>query len=230
MGLARDAKDFRQRIKDPAALVPNMAGINAIGFRCHFGDFNNLFGFGVRPRHINQAGGQSDCAILHRLLDHRLHRTHLLGGGRTREVAPHRLLPHRTVADQGRHVHRDIGRLQSLKKLPHLQHRRPAVAQDERGDPHADEVFRKRQLVDFLGVRMHVNKPRRHDQSSHIDLLLCLSDHFADGRDSPIFEGDVGEITRVPRAIHHPPVAQDQVKRGGAQPAATEQEPEALQK
>ena len=72
-----------------------------------------------------------------------------------------------------------------------------AVAGDDRGDAHADEVRGRGTIDEVVGVRVDVDESGRHDQPGRVDDLRGLRPReAADRRDPAVLDRDVGERRR----------------------------------
>src|SRR5580704_12136115 len=68
-----DANGFLNGFEQLGAFVAHVREVNAVILRGDFGQLDNLFGFGVGARRINQGGGETDGAVLHRFSDDLFH-------------------------------------------------------------------------------------------------------------------------------------------------------------
>jgi hypothetical protein len=119
------------------------------------------------------------------------------------------------VADERGNVGRNLFAFDVGEEFADVKFGAAAVANDERGDAHAEEVFGLGLLDDFVGVRVDVNEARRDDQSGGINFLLGLAGHATDGDDAALLDADVGEVRGVACAVHDASVADDTIVRAG---------------
>ena len=211
MRFAGNPEHLVQRRIDLRILMTHVARINAVERGDHLGQLNNLIRLREHAGLINEARREAHRAVLHGLLEQRLHLLQFLSRGRPIKVAPHALRPHVVMPDERRHVHRHVRLLHVPKELPHVQSGQPAVADNDGSYAHPDEVLRFGHGCHIVGVSMDVNEPRGHDQALGLDFSFGIAGDSADRCDAPILDGHIGEERRVARTVDHPAMADDDV-------------------
>src|SRR5690606_4435668 len=121
--------------------------------------------------------------------------------------------PDRVVPDQGGDVQGDAEFLEFLEKGGDIRLRCAAVAGDDGGDPHAQEVFRHGQFGKILGMRMHVDEAGGDHLPGGVGDRPTRTDILVDGGEAAILVGDLrgtggtaGSIDKTTVDDDHSPV------------------------
>ena len=153
---------------------------------------------------------------LHALADQVPHRVELLRRGRT-VVHPQDPTPHRVVADEVEGVHADPVRRPHRKLIGHFRAATPVHTERDGCDP----LEQKRACVTTmvrveLGVRVHVDKARCHDQAGRVDRVRGGdpgSGGVTDEGDPAPRHSYIRLDGRTPRSVEYGTVEQQEVGR-----------------
>ena len=103
-----------------------------------------------------------------------------------------------------------------VERLADVHRRAAAVAGDDRGHSHAQEILRPRLLRQIVRMGVDVDEPRRHDQAGGVDgPLRCGFLEIADPRDAAVPDRHVGVKGPRAGAVDHGAVADEEVVGGG---------------
>src|SRR5688500_5717169 len=100
-----DLQVLLHRLEKALAFVADVAGVEAALLADHRAKGRELVGGPVRAGGIDETGGESDRAFVHRVREKRLHLVELVATRGMRRAA-HDALPQRAVADEGAEVYR----------------------------------------------------------------------------------------------------------------------------
>jgi hypothetical protein len=103
----------------------------------------------------------------------------------------------------------------SRKNWPMFELRVSAIADDDGGHAHAQEVLGLGRVGGLVGVRVDINESWRDDHPCSVNLHLRPCIELADGGNVAIFHRHVGEESGIASAVHHATVPNDEVERLG---------------
>jgi len=159
-----DVQRLGDRVEHLVVLVADVARVEAAVGAHDLRQRDQLVGLGVGARHVDQAGRHAEGALAHRHGDEFLHAREF-GWGRGAVLGAQHGAAHGAVADQAGVVGADAAALEPGEVGAQVLDRAAAVAGDERGDAHAQEVLGAG-LPDEVGVDVgvHVDEARGHRQ------------------------------------------------------------------
>ena len=211
IGFAGDPNDLANRLEHTCAFVADVGHIDPTVRRRHTGQLDDFLGARICPRHVAQAGRESQSAVLHAPIHVRLHRCELLGRRRA-VIGSHYRPPDPVVAGKETDVRCNPQLVGVPRKWPRLG---PAVEAHENGrDPLPNQAFGQGTLVDVLDVRVVVDKPWCDDEAvgvEDISRTAPRSSGAIHSRDTVAHNGDIGRKPRLAGAVDHAAAGDDEI-------------------